>query len=112
MTDKVFVAQGVANRLHATEKAIDTAVSETAQLMAAMMSARGELNFAAEVADEATSKVAEAMHVLVQARRAVVAAHQDLAEVQLRIGVRTRMIGDYKPKKASAPASDAARMVG
>lgn len=112
MIDKAFVAQGVATRLHATEKAIDTAVAETAQLMAAMMSARSELNFAAEVADEATSKVAEAMHVLVQARRAVVQAHGDLAEVQQRIGVRTRNIGDYKPKKASAPASDAARLAG
>ena len=114
MTDKVFVAQGVANRLAATEKAIDAAMAEAAQLMASLRAARGELNLAAEVGDEAVSKVAEATHVLAQARRTVVAAHGDLAEVQLRIGVRTRAIGDYKgtDKKASAPAADAARLAG
>lgn len=103
MTDKVFVAQGVANRLFAAEKAIDTAVAEAAQLMAAMIAARGELNLAAEVGDDAVSKVADALNVLAQARRTVVSAHGDLAEVQLRLGIRTRMFGDVKfPNRASA----------
>lgn len=103
MTDKVFVAQGVANRLFATEKAIDAAVAEASQLMSAMMAARGELNLAAEVGDEAVSKVAEALATLAQVRRTVVSAHGDLSEVQLRLGIRTRLFGDVKiPNKASA----------
>lgn len=106
MTDKVFVAQGVANRLFATEKAIDTAMAEAAQLMSAMMAARGELNLAAEVGDEAVSKVAEALATLAQARRTVVSAHGDLSEVQLRLGVRTRLFGDVKIEK-KAQADDA-----
>lgn len=103
MTDKMFVAQGVATRLSATEKAIDHAMAEVAQLMSAMMAARGELNLAAEVGDGATSKVAEALSTLAQARRTVVSAHGDLAEVQLRLGVRTRMIGDFKNKSRVEP---------
>lgn len=111
MIDKAFVAQGVANHLGATEKAIDTAMAEAAQLMTAMMAARGELNLAAEVGDEAVSKVADAVTTLAQARRTVVAAHGDLAQVQLRIGVRTRMIGDFKNRASTSPA-DAARLAG
>ena len=91
--EKALVAQRVANRLFATEKAIDAAMAEAAALMMSMSEARTELGLSAVVGDDATSKVAQAIATLAEARRAVVAAHANLDETKLRIGVRTKLIG-------------------
>ena len=102
MTDKMIVAQGVANRLFATEKAIDAALAESSNLMAEMMGAREELRMAATVGDEAVAKVAEAVAALAQARRAVVVSHRELEQVKLRVGIRTRMIGEHQKDESKA----------
>ena len=102
MVDKMLVAQGVANRLFATEAAIDTAMVEASQLMGAMLTSRGELHMAASVGDEAVAKVAQAVSTLAIARQQVVAAHEELAEVKLRLGIRTRMMGEQQKTKSSA----------
>lgn len=91
--EKALVAQRVANRLFATEKAVDAAMAEAASLMMSLAEARTELGLSAVVADDATSKVAQAIATLAEARRSVVAAHGNLAETKLRIGIRTKLIG-------------------
>lgn len=91
--EKALVCQRVANRLFATEKAVDAAMAEAASLMTAIAEARADLGLSAIVADDATSKVAQAIATLAEARRAVVAAHGNLAETKLRIGVRTKLVG-------------------
>lgn len=91
--EKALVAQRVANRLFATEKAVDAAMAEAASLMMSIAEARAELGLSAVVADDATSKVAQAIATLAEARRSVVAAHGNLAETKLRIGIRTKLIG-------------------
>jgi hypothetical protein len=91
--EKALVCQRVANRLFATEKAVDAAMSEAASLMTAIAEARADLGLSAIVADDATGKVAQAIATLAEARRSVVAAHGNLAETKLRIGVRTKLIG-------------------
>jgi hypothetical protein len=91
--EKALVCQRVANRLFATEKAVDAAMAEAASLMMSIADARADLGLSAIVADGATSKVAEAIATLADARRAVIAAHANLEETKLRIGVRTKMIG-------------------
>jgi hypothetical protein len=91
--DKALVAQGVANRLFATEKAVDAAMAEAAQLMTSLSTARTELRLSAVVGDEATMKVAQAIATMAEARRAIVAAHSDLADLKLRVGIRTKLIG-------------------
>ncbi|MDB5461163.1 MAG: hypothetical protein JWO72_2904 [Caulobacteraceae bacterium] len=91
--DKALVAQGVANRLFATEKAVDTAMAEAASLMTSLIDARSELQLSAVVGDETTMKVAQAIATLAQARQAIVAAHSDLADLKLRVGIRTKLIG-------------------
>jgi hypothetical protein len=91
--EKALVAQRVANRLFATEKAVDAAMAEAASLMMSIAEARTELGLSAVVADTATSKVAEAIATLAEARRSVVAAHANLAETKLRVGIRTKLIG-------------------
>ena len=91
--DKALVGQRVANRLFATEKAVDAAMAEAAQLMTALSEARTELRLSAVVGDEATMKVAQAIGTLAEARRAIVSAHGDLADLKLRVGIRTKLIG-------------------
>lgn len=91
--EKALVCQRVANRLFATEQAVDAAMAEAASLMTAIAGARADLGLSAIVADDATSKVAQAIATLAEARRAVVAAHGNLAETKLRIGVRTKLVG-------------------
>jgi hypothetical protein len=100
--EKVFVAQRVATKLFASENAVDTAMVETAELMADLLKARKDLGISAVVGDRAASKLAEAMTALSAARSAMVEAHNELNDVKLRIGVRTKMIGvEDKPKEAS-----------
>ncbi len=91
--DKALVAQRVANRLFATEKAVDAAMTEAASLMMSLVEARADLGLSAVVGDEATAKVAQAIATLAEARRSVVAAHSDLADVKLRVGIRTKLVG-------------------
>jgi hypothetical protein len=111
--DKALVAQGVANRLFATEKAVDTAMAEAAQLMTSLIDARSELHLSAVVGDEATTKVAQAIATLAEARRAVVSAHADLADLKLRVGIRTKLIGiSDKPPENITEVTDSIRRVG
>lgn len=91
--DRTLIAQGVANKLFATEKAIDAAIGEAAMLLSGMSEARQELRVSAVVGDEATRKIAETIAQLTEARRAIVEAHRELDVVKGQIGVRTKLIG-------------------
>lgn len=102
--EKVFVAQRVANRLFATENALDAAMVEANELVADMLRARRELKLSATVGDAALAKLVEAVSALSEARSAVVAAHAELEETKLRIGVRTKMSG-YEDKGGGWVAS-------
>lgn len=110
--DKVFVAQGVANRLFATEVAIDTALAEASQLVTEMVQARQELNASALLGNEALAKVAEAIATLSAARSAVVVAHNELAESKLRMGIRTKMAGFGDKDSTSLRSPGELRQVG
>lgn len=105
--EKRFVAQRVANKLFATENAVDAALAEATELMADMLRARRDLGLSAVVGDNAANKLIEAITALGQARSAMVAAHGQLEETKLRIGIRTKMAG-YEDKGGQwiAPASD------
>lgn len=94
--DKVLVAQTVANRLFATEDAIDTALMEASQLLQTMLQARQDLGLSAVVADKAPAQLSQAIAALTAARSAVVEVHGALEETKLRIGIRTKMIGYFK----------------
>jgi hypothetical protein len=91
--DKVQLMQGVADKLFATETAIDAALSDTAALVSEMVSARNAAHVSSTLDVKAHAKVAEAMGALVAARTAMAAAHNEMNEVKLRLGVRTRMGG-------------------
>ena len=76
------IAIQVAQSLHATEAAIDGAIAKAAEFVGIMPMARQEARFAASVGQDALNKAVFAMSALTQAREAMVAAHEALAEVQ------------------------------
>ena len=102
--EKAFVAQRVARKLFATEHALDAAMTEAAELMADLLKARKDLNLSAVVGDAAPSKLVAAMSALAEARTAIVSVHNELNDVKLRIGVRTKMTGwEDKPPESDTP---------
>ncbi len=91
--EKALIAQRVANKLFATENAVDTAILEATQLLGGMIEARQQIGFSAVLGSEAAAKIGAALNALTEARAAVVEAHGELAETKLRLGVRTKMAG-------------------
>ena len=89
--EKAFVAQRVAKKLFVTEAAVDGALSEAAELMSELLTARKEVNTSLVFADDVQVKLMEAMTALSNARTAMVGVHNELNEAQLRLGVRTKM---------------------
>ena len=106
--EKVFVVKRVAEKLWASEAAIDGAVASTAVLMADYMQAGIELKLSPVVTEAAAAKIAEAAKALAEARAAIVEAHNELNDVKLRIGVRTKMEGG-KPVVIEPAKSEPAR---
>jgi hypothetical protein len=94
MVEKAFVAQRVANKLFATEGALDNAMSEAAELLGDMLRARTEVNASLTFADDVQVKMLEAMKALSEARTAMADVHNGLAEAKLRLGIRTKMNGE------------------
>lgn len=85
--DKIEVAQKVADKLFATEQAVDEAMVRASQFLESMVEARRELNLSAMAAEVATSRCAESIAALAEARRSVMAAHSALQAVQRKLGV-------------------------
>ena len=94
--DRAFVAQGVQNRLFATEAAIDKAISEASQLMTEMVEARQTLRVSATAVSESVSKAAATIAALSEARNEIVATHNELAGLKERLRLRTNMGGWIK----------------
>lgn len=102
--EKVFVAQRVANKLFATEAAVDGALAEAAELLSVMLAARKDVSASLVFADDVQVKLMEAMKSLSDARSAMVGVHQELGEAKLRLGIRTKMIGEMHKSSLDAPA--------
>ena len=100
--DKALIAQTVANKLFATENAVDTAILEASRLMGGLIEARQEMRLSAVVGTEVTSKLAAALGALTEARKAVVEAHNELADVKLRVGIRTKLLGVVDKSEGAA----------
>jgi hypothetical protein len=105
--ERALVAQQVANKLFATENAIDQAIADASALVGELIKARQELGVSAVFADEAFTKTTAALAALGEARTAMVAAHHDLADAKLRAGIRTKLagIGD-KPAQSRYTAAE------
>jgi len=99
LMEKVFVAQRVAKKLFSTEAAVDSAMSEAAELMSVMLAARKDVNASLVFADDVQVKMMEALKALSEARTAMVGVHGQLDEAKLRLGIRTKM--GYENKMAA-----------
>jgi hypothetical protein len=73
-----------------------------------MLRARKEMGLAANVGDAAIAKMTAAMSMLSEARTAMVAGHAELAEVQLRLGIRTRLQVEDKVEPETAELREVA----
>lgn len=98
--EKIEVLHTVAEELFATERAIDDAIAQATDMVAAMIQGRRDANLSAVVGAEAQAKVMEAIAALGAARTAVVASHAELARVQRVIGLSHVAVGPMdKPEE-------------
>lgn len=101
--DKAFIVQRVANKVWSTENAVDTAMAEAAALMGELATGRMEMKVSAQTTEKATADLVAAIAALGQARAALLEMHDELAEVKLRVGVRTKLTGAWDKHTAEAP---------
>ena len=106
--DKVFVAKRVATKLRSAEHAIDAALIEASELVSELLRARTEVGVAANVGDAALARLTAAVSALSDARTSMVGAHSELADVQLRLNIRTRMDVEDKAEPTTADLRDVA----
>lgn len=99
--DKMLVAQGVANKLFASENSIDEALSQASTLLSGLLSARQDMNLSATAGDDIMVKMTAAISALSTARTAMVGVHTDLDVLKAQVGIRTKMVG-YQDKPAQA----------
>lgn len=102
--EKAFVAQRVATKLFATESAVDQAMVEATELMADLLKARKDVSAPLVFADDVQVKLMDAIAALSSARTAMVSVHGELAEAKLRLGIRTKMIGEMNKPPAMVAA--------
>ena len=109
--EKVFVAQRVAQKLFSTEAAVDGALAQAAELMSEMLQARQDVNASLVFADDVQVKMVEAIKALSEARTAMVGVHSQLGEAKLRLGIRTKMVGEAEKHQGSAAPVDVRKAI-
>jgi hypothetical protein len=78
-----------------------------------MLKARKDIGLSAVVGDRASAKLVEALAALGEARSAMVEMHNELNDVKLRIGIRTKLAGiEDKSKDAVRGQATDRREVG
>ena len=104
---KIETVKAVAAKLFATEEAIDTAMVRASQLLESMVEGRKALKLSAVAAEAAQSRVAESIGAMAEARRAVMAAHSSLQNLQRKMGIDDAETGPLeKPDDDSGVKAD------
>jgi hypothetical protein len=96
---QVRSAARIARQIHKTERAMDQTILEANALLTAMIEARREGNFAAEVGQMALQDVARTITTLMDARGAIVSGHGNLAKVAKNLAIEWRMDGPLEEKE-------------
>ncbi len=91
-------ARKVAASLFAYEEAMDLVLQRAAELNAALPAARAEAGVSAIFGQDAMISASRSLALLVEARREMVTAHQQLDEVKIQLGLREMGFGDLAPK--------------
>lgn len=91
-------AARIARQIRQTETAMDQTILEANALVAAMIDARREGNFAAEVGQDALEDVVRSIKALMDARGAIVSGHGNLARLAGDLAIEWRMDGPLEEK--------------
>ncbi len=96
---KIKAAARIARQVQRTERSMDQAILEANALMTAMIEARREGNFAAEIGQAAFGDVASTIRTLIDARAAIVSGHRNLAKVAKDQAIEWRLDGPLEEKE-------------
>ncbi len=91
--DRTEVVASVASDLHASERAIDAAITSTTTLVQSMIGARALLSLSPVAASGSQTKAMEAIAALASAREAIVACHAELQRDHRRMGFGAYAVG-------------------
>jgi hypothetical protein len=92
-------AARIARQIQLTERTLDQTILEANSLLTAMIEARREGNFAAEIGQAAFEDVARTVKTLMDARGAIVSGHTNLAKVADDLAIEWRMDGPLEEKE-------------
>ena len=96
---KIKAAARIARQIQKTERNTDQAILDANALLAAMIEARREGNFAAEIGQAALGDVARTIGTLIEARAAIVSGHRSLAKLADDLAIEWRMDGPLEEKE-------------
>lgn len=85
---KINIAKALAAQLHATEEAIDTALTEAAHLVETYVTSRRAVRMSTVISGDVHRNTLQAMLALNTAQRHMTAAHEALTLVQTQVGLR------------------------
>jgi hypothetical protein len=91
--DRTEIVASVAGDLHATEAAIDAAITQATTLVQSMIGARAALSLSPVSAAESQTKAMETIAALGSAREAIVACHAEMQKDHRRLGWGTYNVG-------------------
>ena len=86
------VAKAVTAQIHATEEAIDTALSEAANLIETYVSSRRAIRMSAMISNEVHENTLKAMMALNTAQQYMTAAHKSLSRIQTQLRIEASAI--------------------
>lgn len=91
--DRTEVIASVAGDLHATEAAIDAAITQATTLVQSMIGARAALSLSPVSAAGSQSKAMESIAALGVAREAIVSCHAEMQKDHRKLGWGTYNVG-------------------
>ncbi|WP_438852120.1 hypothetical protein [Brevundimonas nasdae] len=91
--DRTEVVASVASDLHATEHAIDAAITQATTLIQSFIGARTALSLSPVAATASQAKAMETIAALAAARESIVACHAEMQKDHRRLGFGTYNVG-------------------
>ena len=91
--DRTEVVASVASDLHATEHAIDAAITQATTLIQSFIGARTALSLSPVAATASQAKAMETIAALAAARESIVACHAEMQQDHRRLGFGVYNVG-------------------
>ena len=98
-------AARIARQIRQTEASMDQTILHANALVTAMLEARMEGKFAAEVGHEAIDDIVRGILAMTEARGAIISGHSKLAQLADDLAIEWRMDGPLEEKIKELPSS-------